>query len=273
MTLQQTVTRYKYSLIGATLTLFSAAGFVEAQFTREHLSMPLNWGSMSLYFIIPLILWMFALPVVERVVQLVALEITARSLSTHIIISLIISFLLKMISLIIDFEIQSQLGTMHGTLSNFLSEAKYLIVPSSLENVIIYWSAIAVFQIGRSNSRVNDGFRYLEVKVNRDVVHVPSSEIILIEAFGNYLKIYTNEQTLCVRGTIKEIMGKLDNHEFVRIHRSAIVGVAGITCVRYTGRNTFEVDLVNNATVKTGANFKEALIPLLGRFHATPDHK
>jgi DNA-binding LytR/AlgR family response regulator len=78
----------------------------------------------------------------------------------------------------------------------------------------------------------DEGFIYF--RVDYGLVKVVFSEILYIEGQNNYVKFYfENQKSLLVRITIKELLEKLPEQHFCRIHRSSIVSLAKITSFRH----------------------------------------
>lgn len=81
-------------------------------------------------------------------------------------------------------------------------------------------------------SAYDEGFIYF--RVDYGLVKVVFSEILYIEGQDNYVKFYfENQKSLLVRITIKELLEKLPEQHFCRIHRSSIVSLAKITSFRH----------------------------------------
>lgn len=68
----------------------------------------------------------------------------------------------------------------------------------------------------------------LFVKVDSLLHNIDLKSILWIEAYGDYVKINTEEKMLMVLSTLKAIEGKLPDDQFVRVHRSYIVNVKRI---------------------------------------------
>lgn len=65
----------------------------------------------------------------------------------------------------------------------------------------------------------------LFVKVDSLLHNIDLNSILWIEAYGDYVKINTDQKMLMVLSTLKAIEGKLPDNRFVRVHRSYIVNV------------------------------------------------
>jgi two-component system LytT family response regulator len=60
---------------------------------------------------------------------------------------------------------------------------------------------------------------------------VPAAAVEWIEAVGNYVRLHAGGKSHLIRQTMKAVESRLDPAAFVRIHRSAIVGVSHIQAV------------------------------------------
>jgi two-component system LytT family response regulator len=63
------------------------------------------------------------------------------------------------------------------------------------------------------------------VRSDRKMVKVRFSEIRYVESLSDYVKIFTNQETIVTRETISNIESKLPSKEFLRTHRSYIVSM------------------------------------------------
>jgi len=72
----------------------------------------------------------------------------------------------------------------------------------------------------------NDGELY--VNVEKRLVKLRYSDILLIEAKGDYIKIKTAEKAHIVHSTLKKIEEKLPSEIFLKIHRSYIINLSKI---------------------------------------------
>ncbi|MEP6737988.1 MAG: LytTR family DNA-binding domain-containing protein [Chryseolinea sp.] len=93
----------------------------------------------------------------------------------------------------------------------------------------------------------------LFVKVDSLFHNLDLNAILWIEAYGDYIKINTDQKMLMVLSTLKSIDSKLPEDRFVRVHRSYIVNVKRID----------NIDL-NNLQIKDkiipiSANYREGL--------------
>jgi len=95
--------------------------------------------------------------------------------------------------------------------------------------------------------------RYLFVRSEYSLVKIPFKEICYIETLDDYLKIHCNEKKpVLTKMNLKNVMGKLNPSEFVRVHRSYIVPLSGIISVRNKTIKLANVD------IPIGVKYEEA---------------
>lgn len=69
---------------------------------------------------------------------------------------------------------------------------------------------------------------FLFLKENQITHKVFLSDILFIQAYGNYLKVFTEEKMIMTADTMKNISTQLPDSQFVRVHKSYIVALAKI---------------------------------------------
>ena len=69
------------------------------------------------------------------------------------------------------------------------------------------------------------------VKSNSRLVKVKTKEIYYVEALKDYVIIHTKDTKYTVHSTMKDMLSKLSNSEFMRVHRSFIVRVDKIMAI------------------------------------------
>ena len=83
------------------------------------------------------------------------------------------------------------------------------------------------------------------------LVQLKLTDVLWVEALGNYVRVNTNEEKFTVLTTMKEIESKLSNKEFVRVQRSFIVRIDKI--------NSIEDNyiIINDKEIHIGKSYKE----------------
>jgi DNA-binding LytR/AlgR family response regulator len=100
---------------------------------------------------------------------------------------------------------------------------------------------------------------YLFIRADYSLVKIALADIIYIEGLDNYLKIHLkNAKPLVARMSMKNMIDKLPEKDFIRVHRSYIVSIADIKMVRN------KTVYLSNAEVPVGANYADALQQVIG---------
>ena len=68
----------------------------------------------------------------------------------------------------------------------------------------------------------------LFVKVNYEMKKINLKDIELIEALDDYIKIFIKPVPILTLMTLKSVLDKLPQHEFIRVHRSYIIPISKI---------------------------------------------
>lgn len=76
------------------------------------------------------------------------------------------------------------------------------------------------------DNKNSSGFIYL--KSDRKMIKVMLDDILYIESARDYLKVFTQSNSIVTRQTISSIEAMLSDNEFIRIHRSYIVSIKKI---------------------------------------------
>ena len=66
---------------------------------------------------------------------------------------------------------------------------------------------------------------YIFIKTNRKLVKVHYADILFIQSFGEYVKIYTQDDVLLALQSTNSMESKLPPTDFIRIHRSNIINI------------------------------------------------
>ncbi len=70
---------------------------------------------------------------------------------------------------------------------------------------------------------ISNGTNQIFIKVDSLLIRFNLDDILYIEAFGDYIKIHTEQKTHVVHAKLRIVEEKLPENDFVRIHRSYIV--------------------------------------------------
>jgi two-component system LytT family response regulator len=105
----------------------------------------------------------------------------------------------------------------------------------------------------------------LAIRTSRGTRFVSLDEIDLIEARGDYVRIYSGERFQLVRGTIGRYEERLDPSRFVRVHRSAIVNVARVIEVQRGASGDVEAVMQDGRHCRVSQSGRERLGRVFGR--------
>ena len=133
-----------------------------------------------------------------------------------------------------------------------LDALDYLLKPFTLsrfEKAIL--KAEAMYNLVH-HATVAEQSKYLMLKIDYGIVKVVLTDILFIEGLDNYLKIHLqNGQPIVVRLTMKALMERLNQKEFIRVHRSYIVPVNRIESVKQ------KILMVAGEEIPVGKNYED----------------
>ncbi len=100
---------------------------------------------------------------------------------------------------------------------------------------------------------------FIFVKSKSRLVKINTKDIYFVEALKDYVAINTIDSRYTIHSTMKDIVKKLPQEQFIRVHRSYIVRVDKIAAIEYPN-----LQLENNKkTIPIGGSFREDLIKRL----------
>ena len=73
--------------------------------------------------------------------------------------------------------------------------------------------------------------RKLLIRDSGTVKVIPFDDIDWIDAAGDYMCVHALGETHIMRITMLELLNKLDDKQFVRIHRSTVVNIDRVTSI------------------------------------------
>lgn len=141
-----------------------------------------------------------------------------------------------------------------------LNAADYLLKPFTAERFgKAVMKAHQIYNLVH-NATVAEASKYLMLKVDYGMVKVVLSDILFIEGLDNYLKIYLQGQPpIVVRFTMKALAEKLNENEFVRVHRSYMVAVNRIESVKH------RIITIGDEEIPVGKIYEEQLKTVLDK--------
>ena len=110
---------------------------------------------------------------------------------------------------------------------------------------------------GKLKDKEDSPSQHLYIHSDYKMVKVAFAEIIYIEALDDYVKINTASQSYLTLLSMKKILDKLPEKNFIRIHRSYIVAAEKISFLQYR-----KVGLINNIELPVGDTYRTAIANL-----------
>ena len=101
--------------------------------------------------------------------------------------------------------------------------------------------------------------RMINIKDRGQIFRVDVDSIEKIDAAGDYMCIYTGDNTLILRETMKDLEKRLDPRRFQRVHRSTIVNLDQVRQVKpHTNGECFLV-LGSGSQVKVSRSYRDVV--------------
>lgn len=144
-----------------------------------------------------------------------------------------------------------------------LAVTDYLLKPFSLERFI---QAVLKVQNKQTHQREvvyapkeEESIESLFVKSDKKLIKVLFNEISYIEAYGNYIKIYSDKMILSPE-TLSDFMDKLPNTSFLRIHKSFVINFNKLKLIEGN-----QLILTDNSKLPIGKSFRKPLLDRIGK--------
>lgn len=95
---------------------------------------------------------------------------------------------------------------------------------------------------------------HIEMKIDGDMISFPVEEIVYFQSWGNYVKLFTLENSFICSCTTREVEIKLPRDIFIRIHKSYVVNINYV--------EKFDIDYVtlsNQTYLPVGITYRKLL--------------
>ncbi len=115
--------------------------------------------------------------------------------------------------------------------------------------------------------RGHDGDRApdLWIRDRRGRVRLEKTRIDWVEAEGDYVRIHSGARSWLMRATMGSMEKRLDDHQFARVHRSAIVNLRRIARTAATSTGSKTLRLEDGTEIRVGRAFESRVNDLLAR--------
>jgi two-component system LytT family response regulator len=105
--------------------------------------------------------------------------------------------------------------------------------------------------------------KLLNIKDRGQIFRVDVDSIERIDAAGDYMCIYTGDNTLILRETMKDLEKRLDPRVFKRVHRSTIVNLDQVKQVKPHTNGECFLKLGSGAEVKVSRSYRDVVARFL----------
>jgi two-component system LytT family response regulator len=100
------------------------------------------------------------------------------------------------------------------------------------------------------------------VQHQKKLVTIAVSEIIWIEAYGDYSKLHTEDNMFVSNYGISGLEEKLNPQVFMRVHRSSIINLSKVKELHKYGKS-YDVTMINGEVVRVSRGYMETLKKLM----------
>ena len=155
---------------------------------------------------------------------------------------------------------ESRLGDTLDRVRQRLAEKRGAGEADRLKEVLAEVAPEAVDEIADGGDHAANRFeKLINIKDRGQIFRVDVDTIERIDAAGDYMCIYTGDNTLILRETMKDLEKRLDPRRFQRIHRSTIVNLDLVKQVKpHTNGECFLV-LGSGAQVKVSRSYRDVV--------------
>jgi len=134
-----------------------------------------------------------------------------------------------------------------------LNAVDYLLKPFSFER---FKSAVEKVKTNPEN----DSIKHLSIRADYKLHKINFEDIQLIEGLDDYIQIHLKDHSkITARSSMKNIMEKLSEKDFIRVHRSYIVPVADIKTI--VNRNIHIGDFI----IPIGETYKDDVMKIISK--------
>lgn len=106
-----------------------------------------------------------------------------------------------------------------------LEALDYLLKPFSFERFL---KAVNRSTTKLSKSEKTELKKYLFIKSDKKLYKVAVEDVLYLQAYGDYVKVFTKQQTLLAKERLSNIEKSLPNELFQRVHRSYIIALSAV---------------------------------------------
>ena len=116
--------------------------------------------------------------------------------------------------------------------------------------------------VGQSNDQDE---RKISIKDGDSVMLVVESDIDWVDAAGDYMCIHVSGKTHVIRSTMHDLLSRLDQSKFKRVHRSTVVNTDRIVRIQKHMKGEYFLHLDCDEIIKVSRHYKEVIRDFIDR--------
>ena len=105
--------------------------------------------------------------------------------------------------------------------------------------------------------------RRFAVRRGSEITFVNVGDVEWIEGLGDYAGLHVGARTHLVRESLTALAQRLDQHSFLRVHRSTIVRIDAILRIEPLANRDYVITLRNGSTVRSSRTYSKAVRSLM----------
>lgn len=127
----------------------------------------------------------------------------------------------------------------------------FLVKPISFPR---FYASVQKYMSWRNSFKTESKSRDIFIKSERKVYRINPTDIIYIEGLKDYIKIHTTNDRIVAHHNMKDIIKRLSESEFIRIHRSYIIALNKIKVVEGN-----RIRLLENIELPIGETYRKTI--------------
>jgi len=138
-----------------------------------------------------------------------------------------------------------------------LNAVDYLLKPVTFERFLMAINKAAAALSSRNTTGMDEDAAVF-IKSGPQTYRVKVSEILYLEKNGNYITVHLKDGNILIRENMGDIFDLLPAADFIRVHKSYVVGVRHISMIEVHQL------IVNGEKIPIGSTYRESLRARLG---------
>jgi len=125
----------------------------------------------------------------------------------------------------------------------------YILKPVTFNR---FYQSVEKYNRWQETFQPDEADNYLFVKSDRKHYKIATESILYIEGLKDYIRIHTDTEKIIVLENMKDILEKLPQNQFVRIHRSYIIPFSKIKLI-----DGYQIQLSNGVYLSVGETYRK----------------